>query len=139
MYSHGSRSMTVWSAIWKDDTIPNVKTFTWKLLTNSIAVLGNLRQRGMNVIIYCPVCGMEGDKKNIWYINADRRRQSGLAYLVLGQPTTHDRLLRNEFRSEASTVRGIKETRWKLCMMTCWIIWKARCKPCLRQRCLIQH
>lgn len=39
----------------------------WKLLTNLIAVTGNLRKRGMQAITGCPVCRVEESKEHMAY------------------------------------------------------------------------
>lgn len=58
---------TIWSVVWITNTIPKIKHFMWKLFTNSLPVMKNLRRRRMNVLPNCPVCGWEEDIEHMIY------------------------------------------------------------------------
>lgn len=62
---HESRSTMVWSAMWKANTLPKVNNFMWKLLSNVLAAMQNLRKRRMDVATNCPICGMEEDREHL--------------------------------------------------------------------------
>lgn len=40
---HGRRATSIWNAVWKANIVLKVKSFMWKLLSNSLAVMKNLQ------------------------------------------------------------------------------------------------
>ncbi|KAL0688483.1 hypothetical protein Bca4012_088160 [Brassica carinata] len=44
------------SSIWSLNIPPNIKTFWWRMAHGGIAVLDNLRRRGVKIDNTCPVC-----------------------------------------------------------------------------------
>lgn len=65
--THGTRSTTIWSTVWKANTLPKIKKFTWRFLTNSLLVMSNLRRRGKDVLQGCLMCEMLGDVDHMIY------------------------------------------------------------------------
>lgn len=53
----GARPVSnLWEGIWKSNTMPKVKTFAWKLVSNAVAVRVSLARRGILVQTGCPMC-----------------------------------------------------------------------------------
>lgn len=46
----------LWRAIWKPKVWPKIRSFMWRLVTNSIAVKGNLARRGVSTSPFCHIC-----------------------------------------------------------------------------------
>lgn len=133
---HGNRSTNIWSAVWKADTIPKVKNFMWKLLSNSLAVMKNLRHQWMNVLTNCPVCGLEED---IEYMIHKCKWVEAIWFVCLGVGAPkHTRQTIGEWiedrRDEPHNSRDTKETRWNLCRLTCWHICIARHKEAFESK-----
>jgi hypothetical protein len=55
--TNGNR--TLWSTVWTAKVPPKLKTFTWKLATESLAVQKNRSHRIPNQIPTCQLCGMK--------------------------------------------------------------------------------
>lgn len=52
-----SRNSEVWQRVWKAKVPPKVQQFGWRVLHEAIPVKIKLRQRGMKLDVYCPMCG----------------------------------------------------------------------------------
>lgn len=105
--------------VWKTDTILNVKNFMWNLLSNSLAVMKNLSNRGMNVSTNFLVYGLEEDIEHMIYTR--RWAEAGWFSCLGAREPQHTRQSMGEWiqdkRKEADNSQGIKETRWNLCML----------------------
>lgn len=60
-----SRAFSIWREIWKTKTLPKVKMFMWKLVSNSIAVPSNLVQQAIPITLTCPLCDKEETKEHL--------------------------------------------------------------------------
>lgn len=47
---------SVWKNLWKLFVPMKIKHFCWKALNNFIPMNLNLKNRGVDVVIYCPIC-----------------------------------------------------------------------------------
>jgi ribonuclease HI len=56
---NGDRGL--WKTIWNSNVPPEVKIFTWKLATNSLAVQVNRSRRLPRVLPTCSICGVEDE------------------------------------------------------------------------------
>lgn len=126
----GDRATSIWRCIWKTNTTPSIKNFAWKMLTNSLAVQTNLVRRHMNVSPNCNMCGLQEDTEHMLFkcswtagvwrgtlgLSDDHRRSESIQSWLQSR--------QNEQCSNQET----KEKRWQMCLWTCWIIWKKRCK-----------
>lgn len=122
---HESRSTTTWSTVWKAYIIVKVKNFMWKLVSNSITVMQNLRRQGINVTVNCLICGMEEDREHMIYKCSWMEEIRDLGILGLrttqySRPTIEEWI--QDRRDETCNARTIKETSWNLCMLTSWHI-----------------
>lgn len=52
------------SQIWKVQTVPKIKTFVWKAMSQALLVADLLRKRGMKCDDRCQLCGFEGESVN---------------------------------------------------------------------------
>lgn len=58
VHDNGQGSNELWKGIYGEKTIPKVKSYMWKLTTNTITVKSNLIRRDfLNVTPDCPICG----------------------------------------------------------------------------------
>lgn len=68
-------------AIWKSKTLPQVRVFAWKLLSNAVAVRERLLRRGVHVPLGCPICGLP---ETILHMLSECRWVHGIWAVLLG-------------------------------------------------------
>lgn len=134
--THGIRSSSIWSAVWKSNTLPKVRNFAWKLLTNALHVMANLTRRGMEVRPLCVLCGLVEDVEYMLY-RCEWTKMVWFGCLGLGELEMEWRSVRDWLtarRAEQGGTQQQTEARWALCLMTCWKVWQARCKAVFEQQ-----
>lgn len=133
-----TQPLALWKAIWAGQVWPKVRTFMWKLASNSLPVRSNLDRRGIPISPTCSACDEEETAEHMvrgcsWTI--------GVWEGVLEISTSSDsqELMVSWLNNMVSTGRGTRsqdQARWSLCMLTCWGIWKLRCTLAFESRSL---
>lgn len=118
------------TCIWKAKVWPKIKSFMWKLVYNLIAVRSNLVWRGIQVSPLCPACDAVETRehmltgcpwtRHLWQMCL------GLNVADAGIPSVEVWL--DSLLSTTRRIRADRENKWRLCMIICWQISKARCK-----------
>jgi hypothetical protein len=49
----------IWKAVWRCPAPPKVRTFAWRVATNSLATWENKQKRNMEITDICVICGVE--------------------------------------------------------------------------------
>lgn len=50
----------LWKAIWKAPVPNNIRNFLWRIVKNILPVRVNLRKKGINLDLKCPICHLHG-------------------------------------------------------------------------------
>ncbi|CAL9026169.1 unnamed protein product [Prunus brigantina] len=125
-------SLDTWKIIWESKTLPKVKQFLWRAVSNILPSFLNLYKRKLSSSHLCPICLESSESIEhmlvlcpwtscVWF-------GSAIGYRVDVQSfTSLDRWLGSLLRGESMFSPN---SRWILSVVafTCWHIWKARCK-----------
>ncbi|KAI5336490.1 hypothetical protein L3X38_015758 [Prunus dulcis] len=125
-------SLDTWKIIWESKTLPKVKQFLWRAVSNILPSFLNLYKRRLSTSHLCPICLESPESIEhmlvlcpwtacVWF-------GSAIGYRVdLQNFTSLDRWLGSLLRGESMFSPN---SRWILSVVafTCWHIWKARCK-----------
>lgn len=121
----------LWKVAWNISTVPKVKSFLWKAISNIIPVMRNLKQKRSVVDSLCLICHNEEETvehclllcewtKGIWYgvlnYKVDKLKISTFDRWLLG--------MADGFNAKGDERRGVLT----FVAYICWYIWKCRCK-----------
>ncbi|KAL6279433.1 hypothetical protein ACE6H2_016314 [Prunus campanulata] len=125
-------STQVWKGLWKLKSLPKIKFFCWRILSNAIATKLNLFKRKISQSSMCPVC--ENNEESVEHLfllcpwTAAVWFGSPLNYRVHNQSiTTFDNWLNSMFQLNL-TSSSDRNQLMTIISFILWEIWKARCK-----------
>ncbi|KAL0453716.1 UNVERIFIED_CONTAM: hypothetical protein Slati_1349700 [Sesamum latifolium] len=120
--AHSTVKGKSWSFVWKARIRPKMQLFAWRVCTNSLPTLSNLRRRGLKKGEGCPLCGfIEEDVKHAMLLCPLARQVWALSNLPWRFISNYTGDSEEWVRSIASSLDGQEFASF---LIICWSIWQ---------------